>query len=85
MRCLNFIKFLLISLVKITSGLSRLKPKTFLFSRTEVDDMMRKFTNVLLTRTLGGCLAGLIRRPNLTLLQVFTLHLKIYCFYAISD
>lgn len=39
-------------------------------SRTEVDDMIRKFTNVLLTRTLGGCMASLIRRPCLTLLQV---------------
>ena len=32
--------------------------------------MIRKFTNVLLTRTLGGCMASLIRRPSLTLLQV---------------
>jgi len=43
---------------------------SLIFSRTEVDDMIRKFTNVLLTRTLGGCMASLIRRPSLTLLQV---------------
>jgi len=41
------------------------------YSRTEVDDLIRKFTNVLLTRTLGGCMASLIRRPCLTLLQVW--------------
>jgi len=48
----------------------------FLYSQTEIDDMIRKFANVLLMRTLGGCLAGLIKQPHLTLLQVFaSLHL----------
>lgn len=42
-----------------------------LYSQTEVDDMIRKFANTLLMRTLGGCLAVLIKQPHLTLLQVF--------------
>jgi len=49
---------------------SALCSESLIYSRTEVDDMVRKFTNVLLTRTLGGCMASLIRRPCLTLLQV---------------
>ena len=40
------------------------------FSHTEIDDMIRKSANQLLTRTLGGCLSSLIKRPNLSLLQV---------------
>ncbi len=39
-------------------------------SQTEIDDMIRKLANVLLTRTLGGCLSTLIKRPTLNLLQV---------------
>ncbi|KAK3094794.1 hypothetical protein FSP39_006322 [Pinctada imbricata] len=39
-------------------------------SHTEIDDMIRKSTNLLLTRTLGGCLSSLIKTPNLTLLQL---------------
>ncbi|WAR22182.1 EXC6B-like protein [Mya arenaria] len=38
-------------------------------SHTEIDDMIRKSTNLLLTRTLSGCLTSLIKRPNLSLLQ----------------
>lgn len=40
------------------------------FSHTEIDDMIRKSTNLLLTRTLSGCLSSLIKRPDLSLLQV---------------
>lgn len=40
------------------------------FSHTEIDDMIRKSTNLLLTRTLSGCLTSLIKKPNLSLLQV---------------
>ncbi|KAG1678663.1 Exocyst complex component 6B [Nymphon striatum] len=42
----------------------------YLFSHTEVDDMVRKSTNFLLTRTLSGCLSSLIKKPNLGLLQL---------------
>lgn len=50
-------------------------------SPEEVDETARKATNALLTRTLSGCLSGLIRRANLTLLQLIqidvnTLHLE---------
>ncbi|XP_065295784.1 exocyst complex component 6B isoform X1 [Dermacentor albipictus] len=39
-------------------------------SQTEVEDMVRKATNLLLTRTLGGCLSSLIKKPNVGLLQL---------------
>lgn len=39
-------------------------------SLTEIEDMVRKSTNVLLTRTLGGCLSSLIKKPTLGLLQL---------------
>ncbi|RWS29237.1 Exocyst complex component 6B-like protein [Leptotrombidium deliense] len=39
-------------------------------SQTEIEDMVRKSTNVLLTRTLAGCLSSLIKKPNLGLLQL---------------
>ncbi|KAK3881186.1 hypothetical protein Pcinc_011602 [Petrolisthes cinctipes] len=50
-------------------------------SQTEKEDMVRKSTNLLLTRTLSGCLATLIKRPGLRLLQLIqitinTLHLE---------
>ncbi|XP_076044364.1 exocyst complex component Sec15 [Oratosquilla oratoria] len=50
-------------------------------SETEKEDMVRKSTNLLLTRTLSGCLATLIKRPGLGLLQLIqitinTLHLE---------
>lgn len=43
--------------------------------------MVRRSTNLLLTRTLSGCLASLIKRPGLGLLQLIqitinTLHLE---------
>lgn len=39
-------------------------------SQTEVDDMMRKSTNLLLTRTLSGCLTTLIQKQSVGLLQL---------------
>lgn len=39
-------------------------------SQTEIEDMVRKSTNILLTRTLGGCLSSLIKKPSLGLLQL---------------
>lgn len=39
-------------------------------SQAEVDDMIRKSTNLLLTRTFSGCLTSIFRKPSLALLQV---------------
>ncbi|XP_015911636.1 exocyst complex component 6B isoform X4 [Parasteatoda tepidariorum] len=39
-------------------------------SQTEVQDMVRKSTNLLLTTTLSGCLSNLIKNSNLGLLQL---------------
>jgi hypothetical protein len=39
-------------------------------SQSEIEDMVRKSTNVLLTRTLSGCLSALIKKPNVGLLQL---------------
>lgn len=40
------------------------------FSQTEIDEMICKSTNLLLTRTFSGCLSSLFRKPSLALLQV---------------
>ncbi|KAB7498208.1 Exocyst complex component 6 [Armadillidium nasatum] len=50
-------------------------------SQTEKEDMVRKSTNLLLTRTLSGCLASHIKKPGLGLLQLIqitnnTFHLE---------
>ncbi|XP_046981248.1 exocyst complex component 6B isoform X1 [Schistocerca americana] len=39
-------------------------------SQAEVNDMIRKSTNLLLTRSFSGCLSSLFRKPSLALLQV---------------
>ncbi|XP_073999908.1 exocyst complex component Sec15 isoform X2 [Rhodnius prolixus] len=39
-------------------------------SQGEVDDMIRKSTNLLLTRTFTGCLSSVFRKPGLGLMQV---------------
>ncbi|KAF6017669.1 EXOC6B [Bugula neritina] len=39
-------------------------------SHTEIDDMIRRATNVLLTRTLSGSVSVLLQQPNLSLLQL---------------
>ncbi|XP_026683754.1 exocyst complex component 6 [Diaphorina citri] len=41
-----------------------------LTSQSEVDDMMRKSTNLLLTRTFSGCLSSLFHKPSLALNQI---------------
>lgn len=46
-------------------------------SPTEIDETVRKSTNILLTRTLSGCLNGLIRRDNLELQMLIQLGRKI--------
>ncbi|XP_060593248.1 exocyst complex component 6B-like isoform X2 [Ruditapes philippinarum] len=45
-------------------------------SHTEIDDMIRKSTNLLLTRTLSGCLSNLIKMPNLSLLQLIQISIN---------
>ncbi|XP_071168991.1 exocyst complex component 6B-like isoform X6 [Mytilus edulis] len=45
-------------------------------SHTEIDDMIRKSTNLLLTRTLGSCLSSLIKKPSLTLLQLIQISIN---------
>ncbi|XP_026877467.2 exocyst complex component 6 isoform X3 [Electrophorus electricus] len=55
-------------------------------SSTEVDDMLRKSTNLLLTRTLSGCLHNLIRKPHIGLTELVqiiinTTHLEQACKY----
>ena len=44
----------------------------------EVDETVRKATNILLTRTLSGCLSSLIRRTNLSLLQLIQIDINTY-------
>ena len=50
-------------------------------SAQEIDGTLRRYTNLLLTRTLNGCLSTLIRKPSLSLLQLIqisinTIHLE---------
>jgi len=50
-------------------------------TQNELDETVRRSANLLLTRTLSGCLSSLIRRPSLSLLQLIqivinTLHLE---------
>eukprot|EP00079_Xenopus_tropicalis_P016647 XP_004915790.1 PREDICTED: exocyst complex component 6B isoform X4 [Xenopus tropicalis] len=55
-------------------------------SSTEVDDMIRKSTNLLLTRTLSNCLQNVIKRRNVGLTELVqiiinTTHLEVSCKY----
>uniref|UniRef100_A0A5F9CQL6 Exocyst complex component n=1 Tax=Oryctolagus cuniculus TaxID=9986 RepID=A0A5F9CQL6_RABIT len=55
-------------------------------SSTEIDDMLRKSTNLLLTRTLSSCLLNLIRKPHIGLTELVqiiinTAHLEQACKY----
>ncbi|KAK9398504.1 exocyst complex component 6B [Crotalus adamanteus] len=55
-------------------------------SSTEVDDMIRKSTNLLLTRTLSSCLQNVIRRKNVGLTELVqiiinTTHLERSCHF----
>lgn len=42
----------------------------FLFSQVEVDEMIRKSINLLLTRTFSGCLSSSFRSPHITLQKI---------------
>uniref|UniRef100_A0A672KSM3 Exocyst complex component n=1 Tax=Sinocyclocheilus grahami TaxID=75366 RepID=A0A672KSM3_SINGR len=66
------------------------RPPYFLFnlyfSSTEIDDMLRKSTNLLLTRTLSSCLQNLIKKPHIGLTELVqiiinTTHLEHACKY----
>ncbi|XP_009077136.1 PREDICTED: exocyst complex component 6-like, partial [Acanthisitta chloris] len=53
---------------------------------TEIDDMLRKATNLLLTRTLSSCLQNLIKKPHIGLTELVqiiinTTHLEQACKY----
>ncbi|XP_028285994.1 exocyst complex component 6 isoform X3 [Parambassis ranga] len=55
-------------------------------SSTEIDDMLRKSTNLLLTRTLSTCLQNLIKKPHIGLTELVqiiinTTHLEQACRY----
>ncbi|XP_041370054.1 exocyst complex component 6B-like [Gigantopelta aegis] len=45
-------------------------------SHTEIDDMIRKSANQLLTTTLGQCLSKLIKKPNLSLIQLIQISIN---------
>ncbi len=47
-------------------------------SSEEIDETVRKATNILLTRTLSGCLSSLIRRVSLSLLQLIQIEINTY-------
>ena len=44
----------------------------------EIDETVRKSTNILLTRTLSGCLSTLIRKDNLSLIQLIQIDINTY-------
>ena len=44
----------------------------------EIDESVRKSTNVLLTRTLSGCLNTLIRKDRLSLIQLIQIYINTY-------
>ncbi|CAH3122429.1 unnamed protein product [Pocillopora meandrina] len=53
-------------------------------SQTEIGDSVRKSTNLLLTRTLNGCITSIIRRPTMSIPQLVqmsinTIHLEEAC------
>ncbi|XP_031556989.1 exocyst complex component 6B-like [Actinia tenebrosa] len=55
-------------------------------SQTEIGDSVRKSTNLLLTRTLNGCITSVIKRkdvsiPQLAQLSVNTVHLEAACLH----
>jgi len=47
-------------------------------SQGEIDETVRKSTNVLLTRTLSGCLSSLIRKDRLSLIQLIQIYINTY-------
>ena len=69
-RVYNEVKDFILSCVKFSEDLN--------LSPVEIDETVRKSTNILLTRTLSGCLSSLIRRENLSLLQLIQIDINTY-------
>ena len=66
----NEVKDFILCCVKFSEDLN--------LSPSEIDETVRKSTNILLTRTLSGCLSSLIRRDNLSLLQLIQIDINTY-------
>ncbi|XP_040574989.1 exocyst complex component 6B isoform X1 [Lepeophtheirus salmonis] len=66
----NEVKHFIDSCVKFTQDLN-LNP-------SEIDESLRKSTNILLTRTLSGCLSSLVRKNNINLLQLIQININTY-------
>ncbi len=69
-RVYTEVKDFILSCVKFSEDLN--------LTPAEVDETVRKSTNILLTRTLSGCLSSLIRRDNLSLLQLIQIDINTY-------
>ena len=69
-RVYSEVKDFILSCVKFSEDLN--------LSPAEIDETVRKSTNILLTRTLSGCLSSLIRRDNLSLLQLIQIDINTY-------
>ena len=69
-RVYGEVKDFIVSCVKFSEDLN--------LSQAEIDETVRKSTNILLTRTLSGCLSSLIRRDNLSLLQLIQIDINTY-------
>ena len=69
-RVYNEVKDFILSCVQFSQDLN--------LSPEEVDDTVRKATNILISRTLSGCLSSLIRRENLSLLQLIQIDINTY-------
>jgi hypothetical protein len=69
-RVYNEVKDFILSCVKFSEDLN--------LSPAEIDETVRKSTNILLTRTLSGCLSSLVRRNNLSLLQLIQIDINTY-------
>jgi len=63
-------KYLRHELLRADKLLRQLTNTYFVLSSTEVDDMIRKSTNLLLTRTLASGLESLVDKPSLGLTEV---------------
>ncbi len=69
-RVYKEVKDFILSCIKFSEDLN--------LSPAEIDETVRKSTNILLTRTLSGCLSSLIRRDNLSLQQLIQIDINTY-------
>ncbi|KAF3854107.1 hypothetical protein F7725_014795 [Dissostichus mawsoni] len=80
------VKELIYASLKFSESLHGDRTFVFVSSSTEIDDMLRKSTNLLLTRTLSSCLQNLIKKPHIGLTELVqiiinTTHLEQACKY----